>query len=83
MNLLCEIEMFHLVEQKDEVDPEGYTQRQHSHVVEIPGKIILQETDMSLICIMFVTWLHSRLAVMCIFKCITFDIKQGINTNSM
>lgn len=38
----------HLVEQKNEVDPEGHTQRQHSHVVEIPGKIILRETDTKL-----------------------------------
>lgn len=41
----CEIDVIHLVEQKDEVDAEGHAQRQHSHVVEIPGKIILRETD--------------------------------------
>lgn len=46
MLVLCEIEMLHLIKQKDEIDPEGHTQCQHSHVVEIPGKIILQETDM-------------------------------------
>lgn len=40
----CKMDVLHLVKQKNEVDAEGHTQRQHSHVVEIPGKIILRET---------------------------------------
>lgn len=43
------MDVLHLVEQKNEVDAEGDAQRQHSHVVEIPGKIILQKTDMAVI----------------------------------